>query len=516
MLSVLSSRSRLVALWAVVLAAIALAPQGTAHAQGSGSFGPPGQVAAVLGSFYETGVTIEESVPADSGFQVIDISDQRRLHTNMFVEVGNEEMWITALTETNPSDPFNLTLPDTMTVDRAQNSTPLEAHGLGDKVKANVARVIISVNDLTTPVLDCDVDEVFYTGSDLAADMDDVQASAQVTNPGFLSVGMDIRINLEEMKIIGLAGDVITVMRAQNGTTAADHDLGTFIYAKNTNPTPQEQCGLGGYEINLQFDETKARYISLVNESFLTSTGRSVLDPLSTCAAPDESVPGVLSMQCNSSGITPQGGPIIGALGSGVLATALFEPLEIGRPISDLDMSGSLLFDIRGNNLSGVSVNSSQLQAMTCPDTNNDGFVNILDVTKIALNFGDTGQDSGATIAASVDGSQTSIEISAQGTLAPGDTVAVDFEQMHVNSIDSGPPVTLDVNRGVNGTPAKTHDVGMAIYRAFDGSGDGAAGYTLPRDTNPRVYGNAPDMAINILDATVAARVGLIMTTKCP
>lgn len=516
MLSIVASKAKVAAVGVLLLLAVALfSPSSGYAAGGSGSWGPPGVVAAVYGAYYDTSVTLKEAVPAEAGFQTIQISDQRWLHTDMLVKVDSEQMWITALTETNPMNPFDTTTPDTMTVNRAQNGTALAAHANGAAVKAKVARVNITVSNLTTPVADCDNDEVYYSGADLAEDMDTVQTSVLITGQGLLAVDQNILIADEEMTIVSLDGNVMGVLRAQNGTQAAEHSSGTRIYIKAASPTPRQQCGLGSYQINLQYDQTKARYISMVNQSFLTSTGRSIVDATGICAAPNNSVPGTVTMNCNSSGFDGQGKPIIGALGSGTLATALFEPLEVGMTLSNLNLTGSLLLDIKSTTLSGVSLNSGILQAMTCPDANNDHTINVLDLMKIALNFGDTGQDSGATIAAAVNGTQTTIEISGVGSLVAGDTVAVDFEQMHVNSVNAGAPATMDVNRAVNSTPAKTHDVGTTIYRAFDkaSGGDGVAGYTEPRDTSPRVYGNPPNLALNILDGMAPARV---LGTSCP
>jgi hypothetical protein len=519
MLSVVASKAKVAAGGVLLLLVLALVSPSSGYAAGSGSWGPPGVVAAVLGSYYDTGATIKEAVPADAGFQTIQISDQRRLHVDMLVEVDSEQMWITALTETNPTNPFDTTTPDTMTVDRAQNGTTLASHSLNAKVNAKVARVNIMVNDLTTPIADCDNDELYYSGADLAEDIDDVQTSVPITGQGLLAVDQHIMIADEEMTIVSLDGTDMGVLRAQNGTQAAEHSSGTRVYIKTATPTPRQQCGLGSYQINLQYDQTKARYISLVNGSFLTSTGRSIVDATGTCAAPNNSVPGTVSMQCNSSGIDGQGKPIIGALGSGTLATALFEPLAVGITLTNLDLTGSLLLDIKGTVLSGVTLNSGILQAMTCPDADNDGWVTVLDAVKIAQNWGDTGLNSGATIAAAVDGSQTTIGISGLGSLVAGDTVAVDFEQMHVNSVDAGPPATMEVQRGVNPPPGgKTHQAGTIIYRAFDGPDVGTvAGYTEPRDTAPRVYGALPpDGSLSILDAVAAAKVGIVITTKCP
>jgi hypothetical protein len=520
MLSALPSTVKAWAVLGLALVALALVPQSTVHA-GGGSFGPPGTVAAVLGAYYDSSVTIHAAVPADAGVHDIQISDRQRLNVNMFVKVDNEEMWITALSgDVNPV--WNPGNPDVMTVNRAQNGTTVAAHSVGAKVNAKVARVNITVSNLTTDVLDCDQDEESYSGSDLAQDITNTDTSVHITAVPqvVLTAGNHVRIDSEEMTINSLIDypsgpdPRINVTRGVNGTTAAPHYTGTRIYKKNASPTPRQQCGLGAYQIDLHYDPTKARYISLVNESFLGSTGRTVYDATGTCFTPDTSVSGVVTMQCNTLGSA------LGPLGSGTVATALFESLVIGRPISSLTMSGSqLLENPLGTVVSGVTLTSGGLQAMTCPDANADGSVNILDVQQIAKNFGDTGLNSGATINQAVDASQTTIQISGQGTLAVGDTVAVDFEQMHVNSLTPGSPVTMQVTRGVNPPPgARTHQPGTIIYRAFDAQpiGDGVAGYTQPRDTNPGVYGGSLDLTVNILDAIPAAYAGLVLSTKCP
>jgi hypothetical protein len=482
--------------------------QSTPHAQGSGSFGPPGMTAAVMGAWYDTGATIKVAVPADAGYQNIQISDRRRLHVDMYVKVDSEEMWITALS--GPTDPvWNAGNPDIMTVNRGQNGTTVAAHGVGVKVNAKVARVDIMVNNLTTDVLDC---QWSYSGADLAQDMDVGQTSVQITQVGLLTNGLNIRIDSEEMTITGLNPSVPTmqVMRAQNGTTAASHYAGTPVYGKTTNPTPTQQCGLGAYRIDLYYNPSNVRYISLVNGSFLGSTGRTVYDATGHCFTPDTSVSGRVRIECNSTGVSG-GKPIIGALGSGLLATALFEPLTIGTSISNLTMNGSFLTDITGSVLSGVEAKGGTLQAMTCPDANGDAWVNITDVYLIARSLNDRGTDSGATIAEAVDSSQTTIQISGLGTLAVNDIVAVDFEQMRVNSLGSGPPATMQVQRAVNQTSARAHQtIGAIVYVAsWDGNSDGTKGYTEPKDVNPRVFGGTPDKTLPLPDIYTAARIAL-------
>lgn len=622
MLSALPSRVKAAAVWGLALAALALVPQSTVHAQGGGSFGPPGVIAAVMGAYYETGVTIKASVPADPDVHDIQISDRRRLHIEMFVKVDSEEMWITALS----GDPASLTVPDVMTVDRAQNGTTVAAHSVNTAVKANVAAVNILVNNLTTDLADCDQDEEFYSGSDLAQDIDAVQTLVHISAApqAVLTVGLHIRIDSEEMHIVHLydypsgTDPRMDVTRGVNGTTAAEHSEGTRIYGKTANPTPRLQCGLGAYRIDLHYDPAKARYISLVNGPFLGSTGRIVKDYTGTCFTPDTGTPGVVTMQCNTEGSSP-----LGPLGTGLVATALFEPLTLGTSITTLSMSGSFLMDILGPAIPGVSLTGGSLQSMTCPDTNADGWVNIADAYNIAKNFFDKGKNSGATIAALVDTSQTTIEISGVGTiavdqvdiidgkvdvnesgaadaaddlpdvvldLAAGGTdqvditdgkvdvdengvinatddlanvvlhlagggtdqvdiidgqvdvdesaavnaaddlsdvvlelvppiVAVDAEQMLVNSLDAGPPATMEVERGFNSTPLREHQAGTTIYVAsFDGNGDGKKGYTEARDTNPRVFGLPPPLTLilNLDDAYAVARVGLVVSVKCP
>ena len=513
MVGALLLRAKTAAVLGLALAALLLVPQGTTHAAGGGGNFGPSVAGAVMGAYYETGVTIKAAVPADSGFHDIQISDRRRLNVDMFVKVDGEEMWITAFS----GDPADLTVPDVMTVNRAQNGTSVAAHVVNAPVKAKVARVNIMVNDLTTPLADCDDDEDFFTAARLAQDTDEVQTSIEIDQIGYLTEGIDIRVGLEQMTIVDLTDnpsppDVMQVLRAQNGTAGAEHSVDDYIVGLTANPTPREQCGLGAFLINLHYNPSNARYISLVKESFLESTGRTISDAAGICYTPDSSTPGLVRMQCNTLGALP-----LGPLGTGFVASALFEPLTIGSSISALTMGGSLLVDVAGNGMSGVTLGSGALQAMTCPDANGDGVVNLLDAVGIARNFNDKGANSGATIAAPVDTSQTTIQISGVGTMAVDNTIAVDFEQMRVLSLNPGPPATMNVERHINQTPARSHQAGTAIYIATqDLNFDGIKGYTEPRDTSPRVFGGSPDLTLNVLDAVAAARVGIVVNTTCP
>jgi hypothetical protein len=442
MLDALRSGTKAAAVWGVALGALLLVPQGAVHAQGGGSFGPPAVTTTVLDAPYDTGVTIKASVPADAGYHDIQISDRRRLHVDMFVKVDGEEMWITALS----GDPANLTVPDVMTVNRAQNGTIVASHNVAAKVNAKVAMVNVMVNNLTTSLADCDDDEESYTGVTLAEDMDEAQDNVLISDKTPLSIGMHIRIHAEEMTITNLINntpnpDRMYVLRAQYGTTAASHDLGADIYAKSNSPTPRQQCGLGAYRIDLQYDQSKARYISLVNESFLTSTGRSIYDP-GTCFTPDASIPGLVTMECNTLGSS------LGPLGSGLLATALFEPLTIGRPITTLTTSDSFLTDVLGNVLSGVTATSGELRSMTCPDANGDGYASILDPFSIARNFNDRGESSGATTAEPVNASQTIIQISGDQVDVIDGKVDVDESGGSVFTTDDLANVVLDLAGG--------------------------------------------------------------------
>lgn len=85
---------------------------------------------------------------------------------------------------------------------------------------------------------------------------------------------------------------------------------------------------------------------------------------------------------------------------------------------------------------------------------------------KIVGTFGycDVRRTASATTAEALDDSDTVIAVSAATEFAAGQTLLIDSEQMHVQSVDAAStPKTVTVTRGANGTTAATHLTGATI-----------------------------------------------------
>ena len=78
--------------------------------------------------------------------------------------------------------------------------------------------------------------------------------------------------------------------------------------------------------------------------------------------------------------------------------------------------------------------------------------------------------DSGVTAVSAVGTSQTTISISDQGPLKPGQVIGMGTEVMLINSLSVGNPDTMNVTRGYNGTTATSHSAGthITIYTNFE------------------------------------------------
>jgi len=124
-----------------------------------------------------------------------------------------------------------------------------------------------------------------------------------------------------------------------------------WVYTTNPCPLPPgatQACGLGGYELEVDFNPTKIHYVSIQNGPMLASTGRLIYQCWSP--APHNPAGGVITYQCTTTGNPPPpvgNGTPFGPQGSGVLATITFAPVSVGT--TDLQFQDTLLPEIWGD-----------------------------------------------------------------------------------------------------------------------------------------------------------------------
>lgn len=361
------------------------------------------------------------------------------------------------------------------------------------------------------------VNGLFYdSGAVLEEDINASQVYIKINHYRYLRVGWTIKIDSEQMLIMELINedppadyDTMRVFRAQNGTQGSSHSDGTAIKGYTakayinvndiTNPD-----GLGAWQVTLTYDPSKLQYARMLpNSAYMGSTGRNVnwYGPY----VDEEAGTIEVGIYTDQWPILPP--PVVpGPTEPGILATVWFRYLDEGS--SNLGLQDTYLADPSAEEMEHDAYSGFVSVLTTCPDTNLDGWANILDVLNVACNLFDSGVDSGATVTAAVDGSQTTIEVSDAEPFSVDDVISIDAEQMTVVEVDPipDPPVTIEVTRGTYGSSLREHEAGTEIYIAtVDGNHDGEKGYTRLRDVNP-------DLIINILDPMIVAQV---MTTQC-
>ncbi|MDE0636739.1 MAG: cohesin domain-containing protein [Candidatus Poribacteria bacterium] len=128
--------------------------------------------------------------------------------------------------------------------------------------------------------------------------------------------------------------------------------------------------GVSGYEGTIQFDSTALRFVSLEHGSYLSGE----LLPISTKVSENQVSFAQISVD------TPA------RLAEGTLVTITFDVLE--AKASMLTLSGVIIGGFGGTSFSVITENTEILEPPKPWDVNNDGFVNILDLTFVALYFG--------------------------------------------------------------------------------------------------------------------------------
>ncbi len=328
------------------------------------------------------------------------------------------------------------------------------------------------------------------------------------------TIKVDSELMLINQLTLGASGapDTMVVSRGQGGTTAATHAASTNvkskavavdIFAQNVSaPT----YGLGAFKVQITIPPGQLIDFSY-DSTWLISTGRTP-----RCLAAVQESPGVWTVQCATLNNPGQGQPSWyppGPNGSGRIARITILPPATGLAL--VPLTGSFVTDVQGTNL-GAIVTQIAILSADCPDTNMDNKVNTTDLLNVAMNLGDAGVDSGATILNDITSTQTLIAISDQSLLskvAPNNIIAIDNESMTVVNLGGGSPGTMTVTRGTNYPQPAAHKAGSPIYRATtDGNHDGKRAYSPRRDVTH-------DRIINMTDLLRVASF-FALTQTCP
>lgn len=326
------------------------------------------------------------------------------------------------------------------------------------------------------------------SGSTLTADVDATANHIPITDDTVLLAGSVVRVDSEYMLIqrfedngYGMPPYEMVVARGWYGSAKISHGSGTMIRAQTVTADIwandiSDAWGLGAFSVSVTLPP-QLHYVKLVPEwAWLTGTGRT----LANCDGFHADGSSTWYVSCATTGNPGDSGHPLGRKGSGLIATLT---LQVGQDMgtSVVTIDGELA-NTTGADIAATKKNLS-VRVLACPDANLDGKVDSGDLGQIAKNMSDHGEDSGATLAADINASQTSIPISnGPGLLVNGDIISVGTEIMTAVTVQSD---HIMVTRGTYSTPVASHSASTAIFRGtLDGNHDGKLGYTDPRDVN--------------------------------
>jgi len=164
---------------------------------------------------------------------VVPISDRDLLQVGWTARVEGERMLITGLTDGSP---------DTMTVTRGYDNTPVSAHDSGGTVYSGLDRISVIRGYGGT------IKATHNAGTLIYIDL----RTLTVDSRALLSKDSVIRVGNEYMSIVELPEgdeDAIRVSRGERGSTAASHSTGDLIF---------DADGLGGYSFEVTTDSVPA------------------------------------------------------------------------------------------------------------------------------------------------------------------------------------------------------------------------------------------------------------------
>jgi hypothetical protein len=352
----------------------------------------------------------------------------------------------------------------------------------------------------------------YASGVTLSQDVqaDPLETSILVNDKSRLRVGWVVSLGTEYVLIDQLVEggvghpDTMVVERGVNGSVVSFHPTGsavktqtvTFsIYVNNITAS----TGLGGFQIGVTLPPDVEFVQMTPYTTWLESTGRTSIG----CQGPFQ-YGDTWSVNCATIGSTdgPKNGP-------GLVAKVTLRPSQT-LGLTEIRLDHSMLVDIAGNEFP-FTAQSAYISVLGCPDANLDGFVDSGDQLAVLRNFGDRGEDAGASLLNQLNATQTTAIVSDETPFAVGDTISIDIEQMTVTGVHSGSPDTINITRGVNGTTASSHSIGREIFKAtYDGNRDGKKGYTGPMDVNHDSYLDSGDMLV--LGSTAAT----LLHGECP
>lgn len=378
--------------------------------------------------YHATGATTNE--PVYAVMRTIKISDKNLLQVGWTVRIdveayNTEYMDIIGLSGDGPggADDFmtvsrslpvdHTTAPlniwggqDRITVSRGFAGTTPASHAQGAHIWQNIRTVYTTAHTGLSQGITIQIDNEkmtvswvtpgysFDSGATLTADVQPGDTSIPVSNAALLQVGWMIKIDSEKMLITGLSGGTpgtATVTRAQEGSAAASHlagatiwggtdrigaargAFGTTIASHSAGAPINDVDGLGAYVFTLSFNTAYLAPGTVINESFLTSTGRT----LSYCSKSWGT--GTVTTSCFTQGSTP-----LGPTGSGTLATVVLRAIAVtGAGTTPADLVSGQLLDGAGDVLSSTVVDAS-LKIVKCADEDGNRYVNFSDAVVVA------------------------------------------------------------------------------------------------------------------------------------
>jgi hypothetical protein len=141
-----------------------------------------------------------------------------------------------------------------------------------------------------------------------------------------------------------------------------------------------QPCGMGAYQITIQWDASRLAYVGHQQGAWLTTSGRT----LSANPCPFVVGANQLVFSCSTDGTLP-----LGVEGGGTLLTVTFDPLAAVGVTTQVTMT-SQLADIRGRVLAHTDSNTN-VTFRRCADVSGNGAVSLQDVGQVLAKVGTTG-----------------------------------------------------------------------------------------------------------------------------
>ncbi|MCH7811152.1 MAG: c-type cytochrome [Chloroflexi bacterium] len=270
-----------------------------------------------------------------------------------------------------------------------------------------------------------------------------------VSNAGPFSEGQYVRIDEERLRILPKR---LQVVRGTDGTEAVNHASGTRILRADETQTDQtlaEEISVDGTALvvsdtakftvgeTLQLGEERVRVTDI--ETGIPGTGRTLVEGI---------------------GKTPREFLVSGAQGIevGQIIRLDGELMEVTGIRDDGDPGIALDANVDGTSATRISVSD--------PVFFRSGYVMRVDGEQIRVVDAVL---AGQTLGETIGRAETTFFLSGTEGIAVGDVIRLDSELLRVTEILQ--PATVDVERGVDGTTARSHNAGVTFVKA-DGEED--------------------------------------------